>query len=25
MRVKGGEVTLQVLIDANLVPEYTRS
>jgi large subunit ribosomal protein L15 len=24
MRVKGGEVTLQVLIDANLVPEYTK-
>jgi len=24
MRVKGGEVTLQVLIEANLVPEYTK-
>jgi len=24
MRVKGGEVTLQILIDANLVPEYTK-
>jgi large subunit ribosomal protein L15 len=24
MRVKGGEVTLQVLIGANLVPEYTK-
>ena len=24
MRVKGGEVTLQGLIDANLVPEYTK-
>ena len=24
MRVKVGEVTLQVLIDANLVPEYTK-
>ena len=24
MRVKGGEVTLQLLIDANLVPEYTK-
>jgi large subunit ribosomal protein L15 len=24
MRVKGGDVTLQVLIDANLVPEYTK-
>jgi large subunit ribosomal protein L15 len=24
MRVKGGEVTLQALIDANLVPEYTK-
>jgi large subunit ribosomal protein L15 len=24
MRVKGGEVTLQVLIDANLVPECTK-
>ena len=24
MRVKRGEVTLQVLIDANLVPEYTK-
>ena len=24
MRVKGGEVTLKVLIDANLVPEYTK-
>ena len=24
MRVKGGEVTLRVLIDANLVPEYTK-
>jgi len=24
MRVKGGEVTLRVLIDANLVPEHTK-
>jgi large subunit ribosomal protein L15 len=24
MRVKGGEVTLQILIGANLVPEYTK-
>ena len=24
MRVKGGEVTLQILIDENLVPEYTK-
>jgi large subunit ribosomal protein L15 len=24
MRVKGGDVTLQGLIDANLVPEYTK-
>jgi large subunit ribosomal protein L15 len=24
MRIKGGEVTLQALIDANLVPEYTK-
>ena len=24
MRVEGGEVTLQGLIDANLVPEYTK-
>jgi large subunit ribosomal protein L15 len=24
MRVKGGEVTLQILIDASLVPEYTK-
>ena len=24
MRVKGGEVTLEILIDSNLVPEYTK-